>query len=1176
MPRRATPRDARPRFARPDATLRGFAFALLLALLVAPAPFAAAQQPTPVDSEEAPPKPVEEPRGDIEAAEEEGDIEEGDDEAAEAAAQTEAADDDEKEPAWDVDTPPGPAREIAIDVTEGTWMSLDVSPDGEEIVFDLLGDLYTLPIAGGEATALTSGFAWDMQPTYSPDGTRIAFTSDRAGGDNVWTVRRDGSDPTQVTDEDFRLVNSPTWTPDGEFLAVRKHFTSRRSLGAGEIWLYHRSGATGLQMTERPNDQKDIGEPAFSPDGRYLYFSQDTTPGEFFEYNKDPNPGIYTIRRLDRDDGEIVDWIAGAGGAIRPTPSPDGRHVAFIRRVRGESTLWLKEAASGAEWQVADGLDRDMQETWAVHGVYPTMAWTPDSGSLLYWAGGGIQRLAVATGEVAEIPFHVKTTRQAVDALRFPVEVHPETFRTRMLRWVQVSPDGRRALYGALGKIWLKDLPEGEPRRLTRQDDHQELYPSFSRDGRNVVYVSWDDRELGAVRIAPATPGGGAGRVITAEPGHYAEPALSPDGRHVVYRKMSGGFLRSPTWGADPGLYVVPVADGEDDQLTDSGYLPHFGADPERVYYLGLGETADDGPKRLLHSIGLDGRDERTHLRSLNATEFRVSPDGDWVAWSERFNAYVAPLVATGRTIDVGPDAKELPVARVSSDAGSYLHWATSGDEGTQGGSRGDTSPGPGSLYWSHGPHLFHRDLSDAFAYLEGAPEKLPEPVREGIDLSAEIASDMPAGSLVLEGARIVTMAGGRDGLSAAGVDEVIEDGVVVVEGNRITAVGRRGEVAVPAGAHRVDASGKTILPGLVDVHWHGSQGMDEILPEDNWVNHASLAFGVTTLHDPSNDTSEIFTAAEMARAGHILAPRIFSTGTILYGAAGDFKAVIGSYDDALSHLRRMQAVGAISVKSYNQPRREQRQQVVKAARELGMMVVPEGGSLLQHNLNMVADGHTGIEHAVPAAKMYEDVRQFWGATEVGYTPTLVVGYGGMWGENYWYAKTNVWEDERLLSFVPREIVDARSRRRTVVPEEEWGHFRLAETANELHEAGVPVQIGAHGQREGLAAHWELWMLVQGGMSDLEALRMATLGGAWYLGLDGDIGSVEAGKLADLVVVDGNPLEDIRESRNVEWVVLNGRLYDAATLNQVAPEEVEGPSYWWQREGRGFGGLGGE
>ncbi|HMB53320.1 MAG TPA: amidohydrolase family protein [Thermoanaerobaculia bacterium] len=1061
----------------------------------------------------------------------------------------------EEEDEWDVNDPPGPSSEVEIDVREGTWMHVDVSPDGGEIVFDLLGDLYTIPITGGEATALTSGVAWDMQPRYSPDGSRIAFTSDRSGGDNVWVMNRDGSDPVQVSDESYRLLNSPTWAPDGEFIAARKHFTSRRSAGAGEIWLYHRTGTGGLQMTERPNDQKDVGEPAFSPDGRYLYFSQDTTPGDFFEYNKDPNPGIYTIRRLDRETGEIDDWIDGAGGAIRPTPSPDGTQVAFLRRVRAENTLWLKDVASGAEWQVASGLDRDMQETWAIHGVYPAMAWTPDSRSIVHWSGGEIRRLDAASGEVATIPFHVADTRTVYDAVRYPVEVHPERFQARMLRWVQVSPDGGSAVFEALGKLWIVDLPDGTPRRLTSQDDHREAFPSFSRDGSEIVYVSWDDDELGAVRVVAARAGAASeGRKVTAEPGHYAQPAISPDGEWVVYRKRQGGFLLSPTWSEEPGLYRVPAAGGEALKLGDGGQDPHFGAGSDRVFFLAFGAPADDGPKRVLKSIGIDGREERTHAVSLNGSGYRVSPDGRWLAWQELFQAYVAPFVATGRTVDVGPKSQALPVANVSADAGDFLSW--SGDSST--------------LHWSLGPTLYSRPLTEAFAFLDGAAlddegELADEPAA-GTEIVLTVDSDQPRGALALVGGRVITMRGGED--------EVIEDGVVVIEGNRIAAVGPRSEVDVPSQARVVDVAGKTLMPGLVDVHWHGAAGQGDLVPEENWMGYASLAYGVTTIHDPSNDTGEIFATAELARAGEIVAPRTFSTGTILYGASGSFKAVVDSLDDARSHLARMKAVGAFSVKSYNQPRRDQRQQVLTAARELEMMVVPEGGSLLTHNLNMVVDGHTGIEHAVPAARLYADVHQLWGATGVGYTPTLVVGYGGIWGENYWYATTNVWEDERLLAFVPREMVDARSRRRTTAPEEEWGHFSLAREAKRLLDAGVRVQIGAHGQREGLAAHWETWMLEQGGMTAHEALRAATLDGARYLGLDGDVGSLEAGKLADVLVLDANPLEDVRNSRTVRYVVLNGRMYDAETMNQLSPDPTERAPFWFQKDARDFAALG--
>jgi len=1020
---------------------------------------------------------------------------------------------------WDVNNPPGPQYDVPIDVTEGTWLSLDVSPDGNEIAFDLLGDIYTIPMTGGEAKALTTGIAWDMQPRYSPNGKWIAFTSDRAGGDNIWIMNRDGGKPQQVTKETFRLLNEPYWSPDSEYLVARKHFTAERSLGAGEVWLYHRSGGEGLQLTKKRTDQKDTGEPALSPDGRYLYYSDDTTPGAIYQYNKDPNTQIYVIQRLDRQTGEIEPFVTGPGGSVRPTPSPDGKSLAFIRRVRYKSTLFVLDLESGKETPIYDGLDRDMQETWAIHGLYPTMAWTPDNKSIVFWAGGHISRIDVASKAVTPIPFHVHASRRIQEALRVPIEVAPSNYPVKMLRWSTVSPNGKQVVYGALGYLYTRDLPAGTPHRLTKQTDHFEFYPAWSRDGKSIVYTTWNDQTLGTIRIAPAI--GGEGRVITDKPGHYIEPAFSPDGSKVVYRTTSDGYLRSALWSGETGIYIVPAAGGASKLITKKGASPQFGASNDRIFFM----TFEDEDKRGLHSIGIDRTDERAHLLSAFATEYALSPDEKWVAFREKFNAYIAPFIRTGKTIDIGPDTKSIPVAKVTKEAGEYLHWA------------GDAS----RLYWSLGPELFSRDLKDSFAFIAGAPEKLPDAPAKGINISFSQPSDVPTGKLALTGARIITMHG----------DDVIADGTVVIDRNRITAVGPRASTAVPSDAKVIDVAGKTIMPGIVDVHWHGAMGADEIIPQQSWVNYAALAFGVTTLHDPSNNSSEIFTSAEMQRAGEILGPHIFSTGTILYGAKAPFKADIANLDDALFHLRRMKAIGAISVKSYNQPRRDQRQQVIEAARQTGMMVVPEGGSLFEHNMTMVVDGHTGVEHSIPVANAYDDVVQLWSKSHSGYTPTLIVGYGGLWGENYWYAKTNVWEDKRLLTFVPRRVIDSRSRRRTLAPDDEWNHFSNAALAKKLNDAGVSVQLGAHGQREGLGAHWELWMFVQGGMTPLQAIRAATLSGAHYIGMDKDVGSLEPGKLADLLVLDSNPLDNIRNSESIRYTIANGRIFDAMTMNEI-------------------------
>jgi len=1032
-------------------------------------------------------------------------------------------------PKWDVQNPMGPHEDVKIDVTEGTWMSVDVSPDGRDIVFDLLGDIYVMPITGGQARVLASGVAWDMQPRFSPDGTQIAFTSDRGGGDNIWVMNRDGSNPTQVSKESFRLVNSPSWSPDGDYIVGRKHFTSSRSLGAGEMWMWHRAGGSGVQLTERRTQQKDSGEPAFSPDGRYLYFSDDATPGGVFEYSKDPNTQIYVIQRMDRESGKIEPFLTGPGGSIRPTPSPDGKSLAFIRRVRFQSVLYVMDIESGRETPVYDALDRDMQETWAIHGVYPTISWTPDNKSLVFWAGGKIKRVDVASYAVAEIPFRVTDTRRIEPALRYPVEVAPDQFDVKMLRWATASPDGSKVVFEALGNLWIRDLPNGTPRRLTRQSDHFELYPSWSRDGRSIVYTTWSDADFGTVRVVPVA--GGVGRVVTRTPGHYVEPSFSPDGKTIVFRKTSDGHLTTALWGRDTGIYRVPTAGGAATLITEDGSQPQFGASNERLFLVGR----QDG-KRALKSVDLNGQTPRTHLTSEFASEFSISPDEHWVAWTERFNAYVAPFVATGRPVALAAKGDAVPQARVTRDAGEWLHWS------------GDSR----RLQWSLGPEFFSRDLNESFAFVEGAPAELPKPAEHGINIGFTATADKPGGRLVLSGGRVITMNG----------DQVIEDAVVVVNENRIEAIGPRGSTAVPADATVIDMAGKTIMPGLVDAHWHGSMGSEEIIPQQSWVNYAGLAFGVTTIHDPSNDSSEIFAHSELARSGRVVAPRIFSTGTILYGASTPFTAQIDNIDDARSTLRRMQAIGAWSVKSYNQPRREQRQQIIEAARELNMMVVPEGGSLFHMNMSMLVDGHTTIEHSIPLDRLYDDVHQLWAQTKVAYTPTLIVAFGGAFGENYWYQESPVWNDPILTQYVPRRALDARARRPVTAPMEEWNHIAVAREARILAEKGVSVQIGAHGQREGLGAHWELWGFVQGGMTPLQALRTGTPNGARALGMDKDVGSLEVGKLADMVVMNANPLDNIRNTTSIAYTVINGRVYDNH-MNEVGRRNKPRQPFWF-------------
>ena len=1026
---------------------------------------------------------------------------------------------------WDVNHPPGEPITVALDLREGTWINLDVSPDGNTLVFDVLGDLYTMPVAGGEVHKLTSGMAWDMQPVFSPDGEWVAFTSDRGGGDNLWMIRIEGTDEKAISNESFRLLNSPVWSPDGQYVVGRKHFTSGRSLGAGELWLYHVDGGDGLQLTKKVSDQKDLGEPSFSPDGRFIYYSKDSSSGGSFQYNKDPNQQIYSIERLDRETGRIDRVTGGPGGAIRPTPSPDGTTLAFLKRIRGDTVMMLRDLDSGAERQLVSNLDHDMQETWAIHGVYPHFSWMPDGNSIVYWAKGKINRVYVNDSIVEEIPFHIEDEREIRQAVRFPVTVAPEQFDVSMVRGAEVSPDGTQVVYQALGKLWIKNVSSGIAERLTDEEGGFELDPSWSRDGKRIVYVAWSDEKLASINSISLR----RGRIqkLDIGKGHYRSPVYSPDGQSIVYRRTTGGWLRSPLWSSDPGLYQYDIRADKSKLIHRNGRNPHFAQENERLYFT----QKTDGQHSLMR-LDIETREVLEIASTKMGTELWISPDGEWLAVQDGHKAYLMMRPSTGSSVTVSANSSSVPMTGVSEFSGRDLHFSDK------------------AFYWTEGTQLQWVDRETAFQE-EAEPQQL--------DLSFSQPSDLPKSSIAVVGARIITMSD----------QGVIEDGSILWRDNRIVAVGKQSEVSLPPETIVIDGAGMTIMPGLIDVHFHGSQGGDGIIPQQNWMNLSALSFGVTTIHDPSNNTQMVFSASELQRSGEILAPRIYSTGTILYGAKSPgATAKVDRLDDALEHLQRMKSVGAISVKSYNQPRRDQRQQVLEAGRQTGMMVVPEGGSLIMHNLTQIVDGHTGIEHAIPVAPLYEDVLQLWSQSDVGYTPTLGVAYGGLMGEHYWYGNTNVWENERLLAFVPQRVVDPASRRAKKIPIEEYHHIDIATSAKALRDRGVGVQVGAHGQREGLAAHWEMWMFEQGGMSALEALESGTVHGARYLGLDGDIGSLEPGKLADLIVLEENPLTDLHHSTSIRWTVLNGRVYDAATMNQTHPTVEKRSSLYFEGDGQ--------
>ena len=404
-----------------------------------------------------------------------------------------------------------------------------------------------------------------------------------------------------------------------------------------------------------------------------------------------------------------------------------------------------------------------------------------------------------------------------------------------------------------------------------------------------------------------------------------------------------------------------------------------------------------------------------------------------------------------------------------------------------------------------------------------------------------------------------------------------------MVAGNRIRAIGPTGEVAVPAGAKVIDAVGRTILPGLIDMHGHidccwrtGS------MPQKQPSHYAALAFGVTTNFDPYPNELTSYESGETQIAGITVGPRWITTGAAIWGRpqnASNMYEPIATFDDARRVMQRKRAIGGGIIKSYRFPGRRERQMLIKAGREAGVMVDVEGESQFYNNITMILDGHTNLEHNLPVANYYDDLVRFFALAKAHNTPTLVVTFGELFGENYLYQTTEVWRDPKVKTYIQEALTGysplrspygappyVRAMTTVQAAEEIWdiGFRAVSRSTKKLDDAGVTINVGSHGEVPGLAMHWEMRLLGEGGMSPMAILHAATINGARTLGVDAEIGSLEPGKLADLIVLDADPLADIANTNSVRYTMVNGRLYDSATLNEIGNYDRPRTKFFWE------------
>jgi len=1060
-----------------------------------------------------------------------------------------------QDPPWDVTRARGVTRKISFTTDEGTWLSPDVSPDGRTIVFDMVGDIWVLPIEGGEARPLTraSGIALNYHAVFSPNGSKLAFISDRDGQENVWVMNADGSNPRRVSNQREKRMALPVWTPDGNYIIARLGGDSNND-SRGELWMWHIDGGAGVRVTA---ENVSASWPEVSADGRYIYYEDvGNIPGD-----RNPARGLYQLRRLDRRTGTIAEITSGvgplqdggggrrsSGGAIAPALSPDGRWLAFGRRIADgtqmiagheygpRTALWLRDLQTGAERMVMDPITTDVQER-NNNGALPRYSWTPDGKSIVIPEGGKLRRLDVATGGVTTIPFTARVEKTISQKVYTPIRIPDGPLDIHMIRYHTASPDGRVLAFVAVDKIWVMDLPNGKPRRLTDATfTAQEYAPAWSPDGNWLVFTSWSDTAYGHVwKVQKA---GGAPQRLTQVPGMYANPAWSPDGQRVVVARGSGEMLRGrmPSDEVSFTLEWVPAAGGAAQTITDVAsrggkiVAPKFGPDG-RIFYL---ETAQggggggQGARAALKSVQLDGLDTRTHMTLEAVDEAAPSPDGQWLAFQRGDNMFLAPFSwagMAGEPVAMTVAQPAILARRLSVEGGNFPNWV-----------------GAKILEWGSANRYFRHRVDSRST--------------DTVRVALQVPRALGKGTVALTGARIVTMDG----------DRVIARGDVVVQDGRITAVGESGRITIPEGARRIEATGKTIIPGLVDTHKHTTREAREILSQQSWEMASNLAHGITTALEPSGTAEAIFTMAEDVEAGTQVGPRMYSTGPSLSSRTTARQGIIESFEDAQHEVNRLKTYGARSIKEYQQRRRDQRQKTVEAAREAGLMVTCEGDADHLEYLAIAMDGHTGCEHPILTLPLYRDVTQFLGQAGFFYSPTLNVGGAGPWGEDYFYQESDLWKNPKLQRFIPWRWLYPHTQRRTLRPVTSYPFPITAQGVADIVAAGGYGAIGAHGQLQGIDSHFELWQMASA-MTPMQALRTATLFPAKFIGVDQDVGSIVVGKLADLVVLNSDPLVNIRNSTDIRYVMKSGVLYDGDTLDQVWPESKPFRKFFWATEG---------
>lgn len=1080
-------------------------------------------------------------------------------------------------PAAPTEPPPAPAATTRaqadtdarpVRVSEGTNFAVAASPDGETLVIDLQGALWRLPAAGGEAEPLTDGLGDDRWPDFHPDGNRVVFQSYRSGTWDLWALDLpprpdaapddDGTGPAPPDDPHpaaepapTRLTDGegddrePAVSPDGTTVA----FSSDRG-GTYDIWLHDLETGALTQLTSALGNES---EPAWTPDGAALVH---------VAVPEGASDGALRLHPLAADsaDDPAADPAPReiphtAGKVAAPRVSPDGARVAFRRLHYEGLTLMGSRFDLGAASELvlaplapmpdpptpaedanaapAPAILRPAVLRPAGEDIFPFPPQWLDEDTLLYTADGRITRLTAPAPTIpadtdtdappapTPVPF---TAELAVRAPRVrPGRIRAEAEDPQPVRGIvrpSLSPDGKTLLYAALGDLWLlpldPDTPEA-PRPLTR-DGWEDTDPIWAPDGRSVIFASdrrgtmdlWEKR-------ADSAPGAGLTQ-LTTRLGAETAPALSPDGARLAYLDESGNLRLAPRVPPDddPAAGPRPTPTPAPGEVLYRGRrglgTPHWSPDGETVAVAVLSPFSSrfrEGRNRIA-LVAADSGEARLLDRPAASVGTRDSdgpvwaPDGSALAFALDGGLAVLPL-APDHTAAAGPET-------IYEGPADYPAWTADGAR----------------LTFLSGARLLR------IARTGGEPEEIP--------LRHAFTVPEPAGRLLLHGVRVFDPEAG----------ETTPDRQVLIEAGRIVSVEPAAE-PTDEDLRVIRANGATLIPGLIEMHTHPMGAAF-----GNRFGRAHLAYGITSVRIPAAAPYRAVAEREAILAGRRVGPRLFLTGATLDGSRiyypGSAPAAGGAGADAA--FRQAEELDYDLLKTYVRLDDASQRDAIERARRRGLFVS-------SHEIYpAVRHGVSGIEHlkgtsrrgfspkVTDLGRSYGDVRSLLVESGVFFTPTLLI-YGG-W-DLALAREPALLESDRRIHALPHWLAS-----RLVAPLEDPGDpaARLAlmrpmwETVAAVHAAGAKVVAGTDTPiiPYGLGLILEIEQLAEAGLGAAGALRTATAGAAEALGLAGELGVVAPGALADLVLLDGDPLEDLTALRRVRAVVRNGRL---ATLDQL-------------------------